>query len=136
MPDQDQTGKEVAAATGRGGLRVSHQDRDQVAEALRVAAGDGRLTADELDERLEKALTARPRDDLVPLLADLPAAGAALAAITRAPVPPAPAKDLVTISCSSSSRERTGRWRVPARIDVRAHAGAVRLDFTEAGSTQ
>ncbi len=118
--------------SGRGAQRVSHDDRDQVAEALRVAAGDGRLTADELDERLEKALTARTRDDLVPLLADLPAAGAALAAITRAPLPPAPVKDLVTISCSSSARERTGRWTVPARIDVRAHAGAVRLDFTEA----
>jgi hypothetical protein len=120
----------------RGGLRVSHEDRDQVAEALRVAAGDGRLTADELDERLERALTARTYDDLVPLLADLPAAGAALAAITRAPLPPAPAKDLVKIRCSSSSSERVGRWTVPARIEVRAHAGAVKLDFTEAVITQ
>jgi Domain of unknown function (DUF1707) len=110
-----------------GGLRVSHEDRDQVAEALRVAAGDGRLTADELDERLERALTARTYDDLVPLLADLPAAGAALAAITRAPLPPAPAKDLVKIRCSSSSSERVGRWTVPARIEVRAHAGAVKI---------
>ena len=46
-------------APDRRNLRVSHEDRDQVAEQLRVAAGDGRLTADELDERLETALTAR-----------------------------------------------------------------------------
>jgi hypothetical protein len=119
-----------------GAQRVSHEDRDQVAEALRVAAGDGRLTADELDGRLERALTARTYDDLAPLLADLPGGGGALAAITRAPLPPAPAKDLVTISCSSSAGERTGRWTVPARIDVRAHAGTVKLDFTEAVITQ
>jgi hypothetical protein len=31
-------------------LRASHEDRDRVVELLRVAAGDGRLTADELDE--------------------------------------------------------------------------------------
>src|ERR1700759_578189 len=98
MPDQEQTGKDVAplppstgapgtGAGGRGGLRVSHEDRDQVAEALRVAAGDGRLTADELDERLELALSARTYDDLAPLLADLPAAGTAVAPVPGAHLP-------------------------------------------------
>ena len=65
-------------------LRVSHEDRDQVAEQLRVAAGDGRLTADELDERLETALTARTYGELEVLLVDLPAAPGAR---------PAPAAD-------------------------------------------
>ena len=40
-------------------LRVSHADRDRVVDILNVAAGDGRLSAAELDERLEAALTAR-----------------------------------------------------------------------------
>ena len=40
-------------------LRASHEDRDRAVELLRVAAGDGRLTAEELDERLGVALTAR-----------------------------------------------------------------------------
>ena len=65
---------------------MSHEDRDQVAEALRVAAGDGRLTADELDERLEQALTARTYDDLAVLLTDLPAGGPR--APLAAPSPP------------------------------------------------
>jgi uncharacterized protein DUF1707 len=30
-------------------LRASHEDRDRVVDALRVAGGDGRLTAEELD---------------------------------------------------------------------------------------
>ncbi len=63
-------------------LRVSHEDRDQVAEQLSVAAGDGRLTADELDQRLETALTARTYGELEVLLADLPA--------SSAPGPPRP----------------------------------------------
>ena len=45
-------------------LRASHEDRDRVVEILRVAAGDGRLTAAELDERLEAALTARTNSEL------------------------------------------------------------------------
>ena len=34
------------------GLRASHEDRDRVVDTLRVAGGDGRLTAGELDARL------------------------------------------------------------------------------------
>jgi DUF1707 SHOCT-like domain len=145
MPDQEQTGKEAAAAptAGRGALRVSHEDRDQVAEALRVAAGDGRLTADELDERLEKALTARTYDDLAVLVADLPATGTALAplpgAVTAAMgagVAPLPAKELIKIQVSSGHNQRVGRWVVPARMDLDVRSGHIELDFTEAVITQ
>jgi hypothetical protein len=45
-------------------LRASHEDRDRVAELLRGAAGDGRLTAEELDQRFEQALTARTLGEL------------------------------------------------------------------------
>ena len=54
-------------------LRASHQDRDRVVEILRVAAGDGRLSGAELDERVEAALTARTYRELAQLTADLPA---------------------------------------------------------------
>jgi len=40
-------------------------------EVLRDAAGDGRLTADEFDERLEAALSSRTLDELAILTADL-----------------------------------------------------------------
>lgn len=145
MPDQEQTGREVAAPapTERGALRVSHEDREQVAEALRVAAGDGRLTADELDERLERALTARTYDDLAPLLADLSAAGSALAAlpgplaaVMAGGVPPAPAKELLKIETRSGQSTRDGRWTVPARMELKTRSGHIRLDFTEAVITR
>lgn len=53
-------------------LKASHSDRDMAVDILRVAAGDGRLTAAELDERLEAALTARTISELAALTADLP----------------------------------------------------------------
>jgi hypothetical protein len=53
-------------------LRASHADRDLAVDVLCAAAGDGRLTAAELDERLEGALTARTIGELAALTADLP----------------------------------------------------------------
>ena len=63
---------EVSPGTGAGSgdrpeLRASHDDRDRAVEILRVAAGDGRLTAAELDERVEAALTARTSAELAAL---------------------------------------------------------------------
>ncbi len=54
-------------------LRASDADRERTAERLRNAAAEGRLTADELEERLELAFGARTEVDLEPLTADLPA---------------------------------------------------------------
>jgi hypothetical protein len=139
MADQDeQQGFEVAAAGGPGALRVSYEDRDQVAEVLRVAAGDGRLTAEELDERLERALTARTYDELAPLVTDLPAAGTGVAPLAGvlARAGSVPAKELIKIHVISSSGGRDGRWTVPARMDLMASSGQITLDFTDAVITQ
>jgi DUF1707 SHOCT-like domain len=110
-----------------GQLRASHQDRDRVVEILRVAAGDGRLTAEELDERLEAALTARTYAELAALTTDLPAASVPPAG----PGTPEP-KEIVRIDCGSGRATREGRWVVPRRMEVRVHSGEVRLDLTEA----
>jgi hypothetical protein len=135
MSDQDQA-RPAASGDGRGALRVSHEDRDEVAEALRVAAGDGRLSSDELDERLERALTARTYDDLAVLVADLPPAGHALAPVPGTQLPTAPAKELIKIHVTSGHSQRVGRWTVPARMDLSARSGHIKLDFTEAVITQ
>ena len=121
-------GQEVA----RSELRASHEDRDQVVELLRVSAGDGRLTADELDERLEQAMTARTYGELARLVADLPAAGS----VASTPAPAPRVKDVVRIECGSGHAKRDGRWVVPQRIEARVHSGHVKLDFTQAVITQ
>jgi hypothetical protein len=53
-------------------LLASDADRERVAERLRTAAGEGRLTSAELEERLEGAFSARTDAELEPLVADLP----------------------------------------------------------------
>jgi hypothetical protein len=111
-------------------MRVSHEDRDHVAEQLRVAAGDGRLDADELDERLEAALTARTYGELEVLLTDLPTASAPAAVSASVPVPEA--KELVQLKVSHSNIVRDGRWVVPRRLEVENRHGNVVLDFSNA----
>jgi hypothetical protein len=54
-------------------LRASDADREAVAERLRHAAVEGRLDADELEQRLHTAFRARTYGELDGLLADLPA---------------------------------------------------------------
>src|SRR5579863_7875844 len=119
-------GSEVA----RNELRASHDDRDRVVELLRVSAGDGRLTADELDERLELAMTARTYGELAKLVADLPADG------PSASVPAPRAKEVVRLDTGSGHTIRNGRWTVPQRIEARVGSGHLKLDFTQAVITQ
>ena len=52
--------------------RASDADRDIAADILCAAVGDGRLTLDELDDRLGAALSARTTIELAALIADLP----------------------------------------------------------------
>jgi Domain of unknown function (DUF1707) len=114
--DRDPSGREATPE-----LRVSDRDRDQVVEILQVAAGDGRLTAVELDERLDAALSARTTGDLARLTADLPLDG----------MPPQ-AKDLVRIDQRFGDVTRSGRWLVPRRMEIRLMFCDAKLDFTDA----
>ncbi|WP_225986934.1 DUF1707 domain-containing protein [Streptomyces spectabilis] len=108
-------------------LRASHADRDRAVDVLRIAAGDGLLTADELDERLEAALSARTRRELAALTADLPPAPSARGATA------AEAKDVVRIEqVHSGAVERKGRWVVPRRLELAVTYCDVTLDFSGA----
>ena len=122
-----QPGVRAQDVNPRNDLRASHEDRDRIVELLRVSAGDGRLSIDELDERVEAALTARTYGELEGLVADLPATPG-----TAAGAPTAKPKEMVRIECHSGSAKRDGRWAVPQRMEVRVHSGSVTLDFTQA----
>jgi DUF1707 SHOCT-like domain len=56
----------------RSTLRASDADRERIAERLRHAAAEGRILAEELDERLGIAFRARTYGELDALVADLP----------------------------------------------------------------
>ncbi|MGW3288279.1 DUF1707 SHOCT-like domain-containing protein [Streptomyces sp. NPDC001002] len=104
-------------------LRASHMDRDRVVDVLRVAAGDGRLTSEELDERVEAALTARTLGELAVLTLDLPAEARAVVAEV---------KDVVRIEQQGGSVRRGDRWLVPRVLEIESAWGDVTLDFTQA----
>jgi hypothetical protein len=115
-------GREPAAGQE---LRASYEDRDRVAEELRVAAGDGRLTADELDQRLEAALTARTYGELAALTTDLPGV-----ARVEPAVPVVRPRQAARIDVGSASLKRAGQWEVPQQLDVHIGSGTVVLDLT------
>lgn len=58
----------------RGRMRAADADRDRVIELLNTAYGEGRLSKDEYDDRVDSALGARTYADLDLITADLPVA--------------------------------------------------------------
>lgn len=60
-------------------MRASDRDRQHVADQLRSALEDGRLTMDEYLDRIDVAYQAATYGDLAPLCADLPASSPEIA---------------------------------------------------------
>ena len=117
-------------------LRISDDERHQVAEILREAAGEGRIDLDELDQRLEATYAARTYADLVPITFDLPAHRPG--AHPAPPVPPARPSPVVAGPAHEShvaimsGLNRRGAWVVPRRMSVFAMMGGADLDLREA----
>jgi hypothetical protein len=88
--------------SGPNRLRTSDTEREQVADMLRAAMTEGRLTLEEGEERLGQVYAAKFRDELAPLTADLPDNGRRALA-------------------------ETPQARAATRRDVRRHAGIVML---------
>ena len=65
-------GDEMAAENrGRGELRASHADREQVINTLKAAFIEGMLSKDEFDLRVAQAFGSRTYAELTPITADL-----------------------------------------------------------------
>jgi hypothetical protein len=96
-------------------LRASDADRERTAERLRAAGGDGQLSVDELDARVQTAYGARTRSELERLTADLQPVGGATPAVASGPgiaVRPGEGGARWIVSIMSGS-DRRGRWRPP-----------------------
>jgi hypothetical protein len=67
------SGDETAAsAEGRGYLRASHADREQVVDTLKAAFVQGMLTKDEFDLRVGQTFASRTHADLAAVTSDIP----------------------------------------------------------------
>jgi Domain of unknown function (DUF1707) len=77
-------GDELAAgAGGRGHLRASHADREQVIYTLKVAFVQGMIDKDDFDLRVGRTFASRTYTELAAVISDIPAA-------VRTARPPAP----------------------------------------------
>jgi hypothetical protein len=66
-------------------MRVGDAEREAAAAELREHFASGRLTQDELNERLDQAFAAKTRGDLNALMTDLPSSAGGWAAASGAP---------------------------------------------------
>jgi hypothetical protein len=92
---------------------VSDDDREASVHLLQDGFADGRLTAGELERRLERALTAQTHDDLLAVVSDLTV-------------------DTVHLTTMSGRIKRAGDWQVPRRLRIESAYGGVRLDLSRA----
>ncbi|WP_329583138.1 DUF1707 domain-containing protein [Kitasatospora sp. NBC_01250] len=119
-------------------LRASDADRERIAELLRDAYAEGRLTVEEHSERIEAAYSAKTLGELAPLTRDLPAhqplpgdAPRPAPAPAAAPLPPA-REESASLVAVFGGATRKGRWRVGSHIRATAIFGGVDLDLTDA----
>jgi Domain of unknown function (DUF1707)/Cell wall-active antibiotics response 4TMS YvqF len=143
----DATPDPAAAALA---MRASDADRERVADVLREAYVEGRLTPSEHEQRLSATYAATTFGELVPVLTDLPVPPGTL------PVPESRGVELVSHSSASPALsikpelaaqgdgdavavfggfERRGRWVVPPLMKALCVFGGGELDFTAAQLT-
>jgi hypothetical protein len=119
-------------------LRASDAERDRIADILREALAEGRLTADEHAERVEGVLAARTVGELEVFIQDLPAAHRRRAAPSFAAAPNRPTIGAIpadpdeNVVAVFSTAVRRGRWRAGRRIHAYAIFGSVEIDLSEA----
>jgi hypothetical protein len=123
---------ELSGPADRSVMRVSDADREQAAEVLREAAGQGRISMDELDERLERAYGAKTYADLAAITHDLPQTGRVLGVVsgTAAGRIGGTPRNKFSVAILSGAR-RTGSWVLPPQYVAVAIMGGVELDLRE-----
>ncbi|WP_433339028.1 DUF1707 SHOCT-like domain-containing protein [Spirillospora sp. CA-294931] len=125
-----------------GAMRASDADRDRVADLLREALTEGRISPEEHSERIDAVYAAKTYADLAPVLADLPGASTPDGERVQLrkeelrddlPAPVAQSTNLVAIM---SGAERKGRWLVEPTTTITCLMGGVELDFRQAVLSQ
>jgi hypothetical protein len=85
-PGNRKAGRTMDLPGERGKMRAADADRDRVAGFLNTAYTEGRLSKDEYDGRLERALSARTYADLDQVVTDLPVAPATVTTAAKTTV--------------------------------------------------
>jgi hypothetical protein len=92
-------------------------ERDVALSQVQLAFAEGRISHEDLEQRLDSVLAARTRDEVLQAVEALPA--------------PAPGR-VVSVVAMNGKVRRTGPWHVPRTLRIESENGSVRLDFTRA----
>ena len=111
---------------GPPAIRASDGEREVTMQRLQAAAGEGRLSFEELADRIEAAGRAMTRDELERLTRDLPAEPRGQEMTT---IP-------TRVSAVFGDVRRTGAWTVPARGKWESLFGDIVLDLRAAHVAQ
>jgi hypothetical protein len=106
---------------------ASDAEREHVAVVLRDAAGEGRITSDELDDRLGLAYAARTAGQLEALTNDLPVA---VTQTSSSSVGPARTSRFALAVMGGAKRR--GRWRLDGQFFAISVMGGCTLDLRQA----
>ncbi|WP_329088548.1 DUF1707 domain-containing protein [Actinomadura citrea] len=126
---------EHAGTPGPPEMRAGDADRERVAQVLRDAAGDGRLTLDELEERLDAVYSAKTYGELAPITRDLPGPGGAMPPLPLSGTDWRPVEGAPTWRIGigiMSGFLRSGVWNVPRTFTAFAFWGGGKIDLREA----
>ncbi|WP_308166045.1 DUF1707 domain-containing protein [Actinomadura sp. NEAU-AAG7] len=113
-------------------MRASDADRDRVADRLREALAEGRITPEEHAERIDAVYAAKTYADLEPVLSDLPSAEVPRVDLRKPDPLPPPLPQSSTLAAVFSGVERKGRWLVEENTTVACVFGGADLDFRQA----
>ncbi|EXU66152.1 hypothetical protein Z951_21365 [Streptomyces sp. PRh5] len=97
--------------------RISEVDRDAAVQRLQDAYAEGHIPNEEMDARLQAALTATTHGELTSALESLPARDAG---------------PTVIVNTAGGLIQRRGRWQVPRHFKVTSNVGKVYLDLSRA----
>ncbi|MFJ6510697.1 DUF1707 domain-containing protein [Streptomyces sp. NPDC091406] len=97
--------------------RISEGERDAAVERLQDAFTEGHVDAEEMNGRLQVALTATTQGELASAVASLPDEDSG---------------PVVTVNSVGGLVRRRGRWQVPRRFGVVSTVGKVYLDLSRA----
>lgn len=120
-------------------MRASDADRNLVAELLTAAYAEGRITKDELDDRLTAAMSAKTFAELAPLTTDLVPSSLEGRSVGAVTTPSTPVIDRANAATQPDTTiaifggtDRRGPWRARRNIASLTLFGGTRLDFREA----
>ncbi|MFC5722814.1 DUF1707 domain-containing protein [Streptomyces gamaensis] len=123
-------------------MRASDAERERIAETLREAVAEGRLTMEEFEQRLDAAYKARTHGELQPLVRDLPVSGTVVDTGSAAGSAQPEERDWAArVGGTATSRTgvgvmggfvRRGNWTVPRRFTAFTFWGGGEIDLREA----